>query len=86
MATRYDNSVIYISMLDGKVDTHFFSETFHKFTISDLRSLLRWRFGSVVDDRHLVYDGEELQTEMDGRKMTFGDYSILNYGTVEFAY
>ena len=82
MATRFSNSVIHISMLDGKVDTYFFSETFHEVTILDLRLRLRRQFGSSVDDRRLVYDGE-LQTEMDGRKMTFGDYNISNSGTIQ---
>ena len=86
MATRFSNSVIHISVLDGKVDTYFLSETFHEVTILDLRlRLSEWlsrRFG-YVDARPLVYDGEELQTEMDGRKMTFGDYNIPNGGTIQ---
>ena len=84
MATRFSNSVIHISVLDGKVDTYFLSETFHEVTILDLRLRLRRQFGSSVDDRRLVYEnGEELQTEMDGRKMTFGDYNISNSGTIK---
>ena len=76
-------SSIFISGAEGKTTTRNFpNDTFDKTTISELKLQIITTRGIDPDNLRLLYAGQELQSVMHGKEMTFEDYKISNSSTI----
>ena len=81
MATRISN--IFIQGLRNKTYTcQFPTETFNETTISELKRAVLDKTGIGLGEQRLIYRGKTLETIRDGRKGTFGDYSLRDKSTI----
>ena len=80
MATATSN--IRILGIGGEIQTyHFPNDTFSNTTISQLKHEVQNKTGVSIDNR-LIFGRQELYTVRNEREMTFGDYKILDRGTI----